>query len=845
MKVSLNWLREYVDFSGTPAELADLLTRAGVEVEGVHARGVQLDKVVVAQILASEPHPNADRLSVCRVDDGSGQPTPRQIVCGAKNYQVGDKVPLALPGAVLPGDFRIKVGKLRGVESDGMLCSGKELGVADDAAGLLILPANARVGAPIGELFPADTILDLEITPNRPDLLSHAGLAREVAALTGRKCLWPGEAVWRALPRVRDHVEEITVRVAPGAAAAACPFYSARVVVGVAVGPSPAWLRDRLESVGVRSINNVVDVTNYVMLEMGQPLHAFDAERLHPGLDPTMATPRQTGIEVRMAHPGEELRALDGRTYRLGSDHLVIAEAAGGAGSGRALALAGVMGGEETGVTTTTRTVILESAYFAPANIRRTSRELGLASDSSYRFERGVDLGQTDEASLRATQLLLQVAGGEGRGMYLAVGARDLALFSVDGRTVALRPERARRLLGVNDVTDERMDEILRGFGLSRAGGNAGPWRIPSYRQDLAREVDLIEEIARVVGLDAVPASRRTLATDTSATDRAFDFQVDLRRRLVGLGFAEARTSTLVPERAAREDAPFFSSQPEPEPARLKNPLSEEATTLRPSLVPGLLAAAAHNARVGVADLRLFEVGRVFRADGNGSAIANGTPEPMRVGLLLTGAAASRTWRGAHDPRENDLADLRAAVERLLPTAVGVSVTFRRVENPALALAVEIIATTTGDDNRKLGDAGQVRPARAKELDVRAPLLVAELDVAALAALRPAAGAKFTALPRFPSVTRDLAVVVPATLPHGEIEWTLRGAGEPLLADVALFDVFTDPTGERVPAGQRSLAYSLTYRAADRTLTTEEVHAAHGRLKERLRGLSGGVQFRE
>lgn len=828
MKVSLNWLREYVEIPGPPDELADLLTRAGVEVEGIHPRGVNLDKVVVAQILASEQHPNADRLSVCRVDDGSGGATPRQIVCGAKNYRVGDKVPLALPGATLPGEFRIKVGKLRGVESEGMLCSGKELGVAEDSAGLLILPAEARVGAPIGELFPEDTVFDLEITPNRPDLLSHAGLAREIAALSGRRCLWPGDAVWRALPRVRPHVEEISVKVARDAAAA-CPFYSARVLVNVEVKPSPAWLRDRLESVGLRSINNVVDVTNYVMLEMGQPLHAFDAEKIHPGLNPAMDTPLQTGIEVRLGRAGgEELRALDGRVYRLGPDHLVIAEAGE---RGRALALAGIMGGEETGVTATTRTVILESAYFAPGLIRRTSRELGLASDSSYRFERGVDLGQTDDASLRAAQLLLKVAGAEGRGMYLAVGERDLEQFPVDGRSVTLRPERARRLLGV-DVSDERMDEILRGFGLSRAGAG-GPWRVPTHRGDLLREVDLIEEIARVIGLDAVPSSRRTAATDTSATDREFDFTMDLRRRLVGLGFAEARTSTLVPERAAREDAPFSAGV---EPARLKNPLSEEATTLRPSLIPGLLTAAAHNARVGVADLRLFEIGRVFRADGRGQATADGTPEPTRLGLLLTGGAGRRTWRDK-DPRELDLADLRAAVEGLLP--VGVShVGFHRVENPALALALEIRAA-----GRVLGHAGQIRPARAKELDVRAPLFVAELDVAALCALRPEAGAKFAALPRFPSVTRDLAIVVPASLAHGAIEDALREGNEPLLTGVELFDVFTDPTGQRVPAGRRSLAYSLTYRAADRTLTAEEVNVVHDRLKVRLNGLD--VQFRE
>lgn len=805
MKTSLNWLRDYVDFDGTPADLAERLTFAGVEVEGVETRGVQLDKVVVAQILASEQHPNADRLSVCRVDDGAGAATPRQIVCGAKNYRVGDKVPLALPGAVLPGDFKIKVGKLRGVESEGMLCSGKELGVAEDAVGLLILPVEARVGAPIGELFPVDTVFDLEVTPNRPDLLSHGGLAREVAALTGKPVRWPAAP---AVASARDGAVPVVVD-----AGAACPFYAAILLEGVTVGPSPGWLRARLESVGLRAINNVVDVTNFVLLETGQPLHAFDAAHVLPA----------GGIRVRPGRDGEEFGALDGKTYRLAAHHLVI-----GDGHGGALALAGVMGGERSGVGPGTRDVVLEAACFAPAGIRRTSRELGLASDSSYRFERGVDPGGVLAAGERAAALIEQVAGGRQRAGVSAAGA---AGFGRARRTVALRPERVGKLLGV-PVDAGRVDAILAGFGLEKTPDAAGVWRVPTFRGDLAREVDLIEEIARVVGLDAVPSSRRGSFTESSATDRDYDFGMTLRRRLAGLGFLEIRTPTLVSGRAAAEEAWFGTS----EPAALKNPLSEEQTTLRPSLVPGLLAVAARNARVGVADGRFFELGRVFAADGRGSATAENRPEPARLGLVLSGAALARSWRDAA-PRTADLHDLRGVVEGLLPP--GEEAEFRRTENARLALAVEIFV-----GNASLGHAGLVRPATAKTLDVRAPLLVAELDVAALRALWPASSAKFHALPRFPSVTRDLAVLVGSELAHGEIEQTLRGAGEGLLAGVELFDVFTDPTGQRVPAGRKSLAYSLTYRAEDRTLTAEEVNASHARLKERLRG-AFDLGFRE
>src|SRR3954463_12748219 len=364
MKVTLNWLKDYVDFDWSPEQLGERLTMLGIEVEGIEKQTGEFENLVVAQILASDKHPNADKLSVCRVGDGKGE---RQIVCGAKNYKVGDKVPLALPGCTLPTPpgqppFTIKVSKLRGVESQGMLCSAKELGVAEDAEGLLILPGEARVGAPIGELFPPDTIFDLEVTPNRPDLLSHLGIAREVSALCGLE-----------LKGVRSRRAELDYSHTVEITAEECPFYSARCISGVTVGPSPAWLRERLESIGLRSINNIVDVTNFVMMEMGQPLHAFDAATL------------QGDLKVRNAEAGESFPALDGRTYELKPHHLVIAD------DQRAVALAGVMGGKETGVTAATTSIWLESAYFSASSIRKTSRELGLMSDSSYRFERGVD----------------------------------------------------------------------------------------------------------------------------------------------------------------------------------------------------------------------------------------------------------------------------------------------------------------------------------------------------------------------------------------------------------------------------------------------------------------------
>jgi len=783
MKVSLNWLNELVEIPADVAALSDLLTKAGVEVEGIETRGCTVEKVVVAQILESVQHPNADRLSVCKVADGIAT---RQIVCGAKNYKVGDKVPLALPGAVMPGDFKIKVGKLRGVESEGMMCSEKELGLAEEAEGLLILPAETVVGTPLTELFPAETILDVEVTPNRPDLLCHLGMAREIATLLGKPLNIP-DAIRATAGTKAEPVSDIALE-----ATDACPFYSARRIRGVKVGPSPAWLRGKLESIGIRSINNIVDVTNYVMLELGQPLHAFDLAKLNGG------------IRVRRAAEGEAFLALDGKTYPLVPRHLVIADSA------RAVAIAGVMGGEESGVTESTTDILLESACFTPAGIRRTSRELGLSSDSSYRFERGIDLAGVLPASARAVQLILEVAGGEAEAV---TGAAGSAVF--EEPIVPFRLERCRAVLGA-EVPAETVNRILSGFGLVKAEGG---WRAPSFRADLTREIDLIEEIARVIGIEAVPARKQTRYTDSSLADKRHDQAMRLRRTLAapGLGFHEARSLTLISEKEA-------ASFPVGEVRRVRNPLNEDQVVLRPSLIPGLLVSLSRNLRAGVRDLRLFEVGRIFRADER--------EERTALALLLSGTVAPASWRDSK-PRVADFFDLKGVLAALNLDGV----TLEPTTHPALALAVELRRGET-----VVGLAGQLTPARARDLDATAPVLVAEIDLDLFDAA-PAMG-RFVELPKFPAVTRDIALVAPADVTHGRIEAVLRGANEPLLVDVELFDVFTDPTGQRIPADQKSVAYALTYRSSGRTLTAEEVAEAHTRLKERLKA-ELPVSFRE
>src|SRR5499427_2533326 len=432
MKFSVNWLREFVDLPKNAEEIADLLTLAGIEIKNIKTRGAHIDKVIVSQITASSRHPNADRLSVCEVDDGSG--TKRQIVCGATNYKVGDKVPLALPGAKLPNGLEIRESKLRGVESEGMLCSPIELGFGEDASGLLILSPDAKVGAPIADLFPAETILDVEITPNRGDLLSHFGLAREIAALSGNR-------LKTTPPEANIEINKSGVNIS---ATRECPFFSLRKIDNVKVSPSPQWLRAKIESVGVRSINNIVDISNFVMLELGQPTHAFDADKL------------KGNINVRLAHDGEKFLALDGKTYSLKPDNCVVAD------QDHAVGIGGVMGGEQTGVTDSTKNILLEAAYFLPASIRRTARDLNLPSDASYRFERGVDPDMVLRASQRATELIQEIAHGTPAKEVHTAGK-----FPSNPDDVSLRYEKCDSVIGIS-IKPREIDEILEGFGLKK-----------------------------------------------------------------------------------------------------------------------------------------------------------------------------------------------------------------------------------------------------------------------------------------------------------------------------------------------------------------------------------------
>ncbi len=788
MKFSVNWLREFVELPAKPEEIADLLTQAGVETEKIEARGAKIEHVVVSRILASSRHPNADRLSVCEVDDGSG--TKRQIVCGATNYKVGDKVPLALPGAKLPNGLEIRKSKLRGVESEGMLCSPIELGLGEDASGLLILSSDAKVGAPIGELFAADTILDVEITPNRGDLLSHFGLAREIAALTGTKLKsTAGES--------KVSFKQTGVKIT---STRECPFFSARKIDNVTVGPSPQWLRARIESVGVRSINNIVDVSNFVMLELGQPTHAFDADKL------------KGQINVRLARDGEKFLALDGRTYPLKPDNCVVAD------QERAVGIAGVMGGEETGVTDSTKNVLLEAAYFLPASVRKTARELNLPSDASYRFERGVDPAMILRASQRATELIQQIAGG--------IPAKEINVageLPPNPGDVSLSYQKCDRVIGIA-IKPKTVDDILTRFGLHKIGAaKTTKWKIPSYRPDLQRDVDLIEEVVRAYGAGKIPGTDRSRFTDSSAADRAHDLELRLRERLVAVGLNEVRTSKLLP----RERFAFAENAIE-----LRNPLSEDHVALRPYLLPGLLQVLDHNIRAGAKRVAIFEIGRVFEPP-NGE-------EKRRAAILLWGNLASQIyWRG--EKRALDFFDLKSAIELTRNDKLSFErdQLFEHDQQKNMALAVKIVA---GGD--VVGIAGQLSNSLSTKLDAPGAVFVAEVSLDFPVRAR-GWHATFHEFGKFPPITRDIAMIVPDALSHEKILDVIWPPNESLLETVDFFDRVVGKEAEQLfGPGKKSVAYRLTYRDRSRTLTNEEVNAAHAKIRERLRN-DLGAELRE
>jgi phenylalanyl-tRNA synthetase beta chain len=805
MKVTLNWLKQYVDFNWTPAELTERLTMLGLEVEGVQKISAAFDGIVVAQVITRDKHPNADKLSLCRVNDGTGE---RQIVCGAQNFKAGDKVPLILPGASLPlkpGEkepFTIKVGKIRGVESHGMMCSPQELGLPDQVDGLLILREDAKVGQPFAEYLGrtgSDVVYDLEVTPNRPDLNSVIGIAREIAALTGNELKIPdcnkGESAAGTDRRYRAS-ELVAVRIED---AELCPRYTARVIKGVKIGPSPEWLRSTLEKVGIRSISNVVDVTNYVMMESGQPLHAFDYHLIAKSADgkPT--------IVVRRAGAGEKFKTLDNQERTLTGEMLLIADEQKG------IALAGVMGGANTEINERTVDVLIESAYFAPTNIRRTSKALGLRSESSYRFERGADVGICDWAGRRAAQLILETAGGE-----LAEGVVDVYPKPAKSKELSLHFGQSKELLGIGISHAEQVAYLTQlGLTVTKQEPGECTFSVPSWRVDLKRAVDLIEEVGRLYGVEKIPATPPRGALGANAFDAVYDQIADARRILTGLGLNEAQGQTLI----SSAECGVRSG----ESVMLANPLSSDMDALRPSLLPGLIHSLRHNVSRKNYDVALFEIGRVFSRQ-NGAI-----KEERYVAVAITGQRALPFWSGGEREAKFDAYDLKGLAEEFLEQFGLRGVAFgKRAESTALFL--ESAGVTLGG-KLPLGEIGQLLPTLAKKYDLRDAVFLAEFNLDLLLNKRNPAKA-FKALPQFPSSRRDVAMLVPESVTHEVVLQTVKHAKAANLESVELFDVFR---GKGIPEGQKSLAYAFTYRAVDKTLTDADVNSAHEKVLNSLK----------
>ena len=788
MKITLNWLREYVDVDSTPEELVHRLTMAGLEAESVEDLGARLSGIVVGRVLESDPHPKADRLSVCRVD--VGRPEPARIVCGAANVAAGQMVPVVLPGCALPDGTRIEKVELRGIRSEGMICSEAELGLGEDDEGILVLPGDCREGSPMAEAAGLDdVVMDFEVTPNRPDCLSVAGIAREVAALTGARLRLP-------VPDLCESGEPAAVSTGVEIEDAdGCPRYVARVLRQVAVGPSPRWLQDRLRAVGQRPVNNIVDVTNFVMLELGQPLHAFDLHRLQEGR-----------IVVRGARPGEALRTLDGGDHELDGSALVIADAS------RPVALAGVMGGAESEVTEGTMEVLLEAAYFDPRRVRSLSSRLGIRTEASFRFERGVDWDLPAAASARAAALMAEIAGARP-----APGCIDVMPAALRRRRIRLRPSRAASLLAV-DVGPARCRRILESLGCAVSEGGAGVLQVeaPSFRPDLEREIDLVEEVGRVHGYEEVPARSELRGPPPGPAGAGYDGQRRVRRLLTAAGLDEAVTSSIVADDWAELSGPVA--------CRLANPPAQGVSSLRTSLVPGLLDVARRNFHQRSPGVGIFEIGRVFiAADGGGHR------ESLRAGGLLAGGLSASTWRA--EQRQVDFLDLKGALDGLLQGIDGIC--FEPAEGSPWR-AGHGARMRLGD--RILGALGQVDPAIGARFDLDRDTHIFELELSELFdawAQRPSA---FRPLPRFPAVERDLAVVLDEAIPAGQAEAAIRSAAPDLVERVDLFDVYR---GDQVEAGKRSLAFSLRLRSAERTLEDGDADKILDDALERLRGAFG------
>lgn len=793
MIVTYNWLKEFVDFDFSPQELCDRLTMAGLEVDALEEIGGGLDSVIVARLEAVEKHPEADRLTVCQVNNGS---EVVQVICGATNHRTGDLVALAQPGSVLPGDFKIKKSKIRGQASMGMLCSEKELGIAEEAAGIIILPAGLALGQPVFDaLNLKDFQIEIGLTPNRPDCLSIVGVAREVAAMCDQPLQLPR-------PKIEDAGLEIEQQTSVTIEDAEfCPRYAARMIKGVKVGSSPDWMVRRLEAVGMRSINNVVDVTNYVMMELGHPLHAFDYKLLNEGR-----------IVVRRAEEGAKFTSLDNQEHALVAEDLMICDGQ------RPVAMAGVMGGQNSEVQEDTETILLEAAYFKPSAVRRTSKRHGMHTESSHRFERGADIDMIPVALDRAAGLIAELGQGA-----LVSGVIDNYPQPLETPVLTIDAERVERLLGISIEIDQ-VEQLLESIGLSVTAGDSATSRqviVPSFRPDLEREVDLIEEVARLYGYDHIPTTMPVGTVDAPQPPKRQQVQKLVRNVLISSGFSEAMNYSFIAEDAVARLG-IAENDPRRVQVQLLNPLSEDQAVMRTSLVPSLLDSVARNLAYRSADLRLFELRPVFLP----LAGEETSREELRLCAVLCGRQQPEGW--SQDAASVDFYDLKGIVEDLFGHLFVDRVVFdsRRSEpylHPGKSCALV-------HQKQLLGTIGEVHPQVLAEFDIDQPVYLLDIDMESLLELT-GSHPGFKPLSRFPDVIRDSALLLDDVVSAAEVMEIIQRTKVRNLEDAVLFDLYT---GKGIPAGKKSLAVRIRYRAQGKTLTEDEVSKAHGKLIKSL-----------